>query len=227
MNAASLLVVEDEHLLGRMICDNLALDGHVPELARRGDTALDRLREARFDLVILDIMLPGINGFEVLRSLRADGNETPVLILSARSSDADRIRGLEYRADDYLTKPFNIKELLLRVQALLRRARTVHEIDTIDIGDNRITFDRHELATWDERIVVLSPSEARLLRTLVQHRGSVVSRNELVASTFGPGMAATVRTLDNLVSKLRKAIERDAANPVHLKTVRGVGYTLT
>ncbi len=226
MTAASILVVEDEALLGRMICDNLRIDGHVPELQRRGDVALERLLEARFDLVILDIMLPGLDGFAVLERVRKRGIETPVLILSARSSDNDRIRGFEYRADDYLTKPFNLKELLLRVAALLRRARGANEDDHVAIGDNRIEFDKHLLVTWDGRSVTLTPSEARLLRLLAQHRGKVVERHELVATTLGPGTAASVRTLDNLVSRLRKAIETDPKEPRWLETVRGVGYRL-
>lgn len=227
MTPASILVIEDEELLGRMICDNLQLDGHVPEHVRRGDLGLERLQAARFDLVILDIMLPGMNGFSVLESIRAAGDDTPVLILSARSSDEDRIRGLEHKADDYLTKPFNLKELLLRVHALLRRGQLKQPLAPIQLGENRIDFSSQVLHTRDGRAVTLTSSEAKLLRVLIQHRDHVVPRRELVTALFGPDTPVTVRTLDNLVLRLRKLLEQDASDPRHLHTVRGVGYRLT
>ena len=142
------LVVEDEPALGEMLCDNLRSSGYEAELARSGTAARDRIAKGGLDLVLLDIMLPGINGFEVLEHMRSQGDNTPVLILSARIGDADRIRGLELKADDYLTKPFNLKELLLRVDALLRRNTTIPSgSDILEFSGNRIDFRSHSATT--------------------------------------------------------------------------------
>lgn len=227
MNSASILVVEDEELLGRMLCDNLALDGHVAEHIRRGDLALERLGEARFDLVILDVMLPGLDGLRVLEELRGREDDTPVLILSARSGDQDKIRGLERKADDYLTKPFNLTELMLRVSALLRRAQTRQKaIQTVRIGEALVDFAAQTITHASGANAEMSASETRLLRVLAQHAGSVVTRQEIVSALFGSKAPPTVRTVDNLVLRLRKLLEDDARKPAFLHTVRGVGFRL-
>ena len=220
-----ILVVEDEAPLGEMVCDNLNSEGYGAELVQNGERALGRLQKGGYDLVILDIMLPGRNGFEVLAEMRKRGDATPVLVLSARSTDDDRIRGLELQADDYLTKPFNLRELLLRVSALLRRSKGVAAgEDVLEFGDNVADFRSHQLRTWQGEEVTLSASQARLLRLVSSRPGEVVSRREIVEHLFGPSTPTTARTVDNLVLGLRKLCERDSHHPTHLLTVRGMGW---
>lgn len=220
-----ILVAEDERALGEMLCDNLAHESWHAELVFTGPRALDRMAKGGIDLLILDVMLPGLDGFEVLRQLRARGDQTPVLILSARAADADRIRGLELRADDYLTKPFNLRELLLRVDALLRRRPPPPAgTDTLDFGGNVVDFRAMQVICRDGRVEPLTASETKLLKLLAGHAGTVVARKVVVEHLFGSSAALTVRTLDNVVLRLRKLLEVDPAAPRHLHTVRGVGF---
>ena len=222
------LVVEDELALGEMICDNLGLESYGTELVRTGAEALERLAKGGIDLVILDIMLPVFDGFTVLEKMRERGDNTPVLILSARSSDADRIRGLELKADDYLTKPFNLRELLLRVEALMRRHPAPGAgVDVLDFCGNRIDFRTHRARTWEGQDLEPTPTELKLLRLLASREGVVVSRREIVDHLFGSSTPVTTRTLDNLVLRLRKLFERESQHPRHLHTVRGVGLRFT
>lgn len=219
-----ILVVEDEPALGEMLCDNLQTDGYGTELVRSGTAARDRINKGGLDLIILDIMLPGIDGFEVLEHMRNQGDNTPVLILSARIDDADRIRGLELRADDYLTKPFNLKELLLRVEALLRRNPAIPSgTDLLEFNGNSIDFRTHCANTHDGKQEQLTVTEVKLLRLLSSRPGEVVPRQELVQHLFGPDTPATTRTLDNTVLNLRRKFERDSKQPQHFLTIRGVG----
>jgi two-component system alkaline phosphatase synthesis response regulator PhoP len=218
------LVAEDEGPLGEMLCDNLATAGHHAELVRTGPEALERMRRRGIDLLVLDVMLPGMDGFEVLQRLRAEGIDTPVLILSARSADKDRIRGLELQADDYLTKPFHLRELLLRVDALLRRRPPpVQGSEVLEFGGNRVDVRAMRAETFSGEAVELTASETKLLKLLAAHAGTVVSRRAMIEHLFGSRALPTVRTLDNLVLRLRKLFERDPAAPHHFHTVRGVG----
>lgn len=218
------LVVEDEGPLGEMICDNLQLEGWGTELCMDGDAALRRLERGGLDLVVLDIMLPIVDGFEVLARMRKRGDTTPVLILSARASDKDKIRGLELQADDYLAKPFNLKELLLRVAALARRAKPAGAgEDLLEFAGNTIDFRTLKATSWNGTPVELTSSEAKLMRLIASRQGAVVPRREIVATLYGPGAPMTHRTLDNLVLSLRKSFERDPGEPRHFLTVRGVG----
>lgn len=221
------LVVEDEPALAAMLCDNLGLEGYGTEQAHDGEQALARLARGGIDVVVLDVMLPRLDGFEVLRRMRANGDATPVLVLSARGRDADRIRGLELAADDYLTKPFNLRELLLRIAALLRRrAAPGAGDDVLEFGGNRVDFRSHQVRTFAGRQVELTHTELKLLRLLSGRKGAVVPRRELIAHLFGLQAAHTHRTLDNLVLSLRRHFERDGP-PRHLHTVRGVGLRFT
>ena len=223
-----ILVVEDEATLGEMICDNLQLAGYGAELLRTGPAARERIAKGGLDLIVLDVMLPGVDGFTLLREMRSRNDETPVLIVSARISDADRIRGLELEADDYLTKPFNLKELLLRVDALLRRNRPIGPgVDILEFDGNRIDFRSHAATNHATETSHLTPSEVKFLRLVAGRPGEVISRNELVHHLFGPYTAPTTRSLDNLVHNLRRLFERDSKNPVHFHTVRGVGLRFT
>jgi DNA-binding response OmpR family regulator len=219
-----ILVAEDEPALGEMLCDNLGLESYHAELVRSGPAALERMAGGGIDLLVLDVMLPGCDGFEVLKQLRARGDDTPVLILSARNADRDRIRGLELLADDYLTKPFNLRELLLRVDALLRRrpAPTAgHEL--LAFGGNSVDVRSLRTTTFRGEQVELTQTETKLLKLLAAHAGTVVSRKIVIEHLFGSTAPLTVRTLDNLVLRLRKLFEQDPAEPKHLQTIRGVG----
>jgi len=221
------LVVEDESPLGEMICDNLSLEGYGVELVKNGLEASARIEKGGLDLVVLDIMLPGRDGFEVLRRMRDADDDTPVLILSARAADDDRIRGLELRADDYLTKPFNLRELLLRVAALMRRVRPPEAgADVLRFGDNTIDFRARTGTSWRGESVTLTDTEIKVLRVLAGRRGTTVLRKEVVDLVFGPLVPVTTRTLDNVVASLRKRFERDSNSPEHFHTVRGVGWRL-
>ncbi|MBL8748914.1 MAG: response regulator transcription factor [Planctomycetes bacterium] len=219
-----ILVAEDERALGEMLCDNLAVETYHAEHVLTGPKALERMAQGGIDLLILDVMLPGCDGFEVLRQLRARGDQTPVLVLSARSSDRDRIRGLELHADDYLTKPFNLRELLLRVDALLRRRPppTVGA-DVLQFGGNEVDFRSMQAKCRDGGTVALTATETKLLRLLAAHAGTVVLRKTVIEHLFGSTAPRTVRTLDNVVLRLRKLFEVDPGAPRHLITVRGLG----
>jgi two-component system alkaline phosphatase synthesis response regulator PhoP len=220
-----ILVAEDERAIGEMLCDNLALESWHAEHVFTGPRALERMQKGGIDLLILDVMLPGMDGFEVLRRLRERGDQTPVLILSARSGDSDRIRGLELQADDYLGKPFHLRELLLRVDALLRRrAPPAAGTDTLAFGGNQVDFRAMRAVCHDGQTVELTASETKLLKLLSARGGTVVARRTVVEHLFGSGATPTVRTLDNVMLRLRKVFERDPAQPVHLHTVRGIGF---
>ncbi|MCA8954976.1 MAG: response regulator transcription factor [Planctomycetes bacterium] len=219
-----ILVVEDEAPLGEMLCDNLQMEGYGTELITTGPAAEARLERGGFDLLILDIMLPGVDGFTILRNLRGRGDETPVMIVSARIGDNDRIRGLELKADDYLTKPFNLKELLLRVAALLRRQPAVAAgADMLEFAGNRVDFRSHRVESFRGEHAQLTPTEVKLLRVLASRDEQVVSRRELVDHLFGPHTPTTTRSLDNMLLNLRRLFEPDRDNPRHFHTVRGVG----
>jgi len=220
-----ILIAEDEGALGEMLCDNLSLEGYHAEHVLTGKRALERMAKGGIDLLILDIMLPGIDGFDVLQQLRGRGDQTPVLVLSARSADQDRIRGLELQADDYLTKPFNLRELLLRVDALLRRQPSPPPgADVLCFGGNEVDFRSMKATCRDGQQLSLTATETKLLKLLSGHAGTVVSRRVVVEHLFGSSAPTTVRTLDNVVLRLRKLFEQDPADPRHLQTVRGIGY---
>ena len=220
-----ILVAEDEPVLGEMLVDNLQLESYHAELVRTGTDALARMEKGGIDLLILDVMMPGCDGFTVLHRLRQRGDLTPVLILSARSADQDKIRGLELEADDYLTKPFNLRELLLRVDALLRRSRAPSPgADTLSFGGNTIDFRAMRAKTFAGEDVELTATEVRLVKLLWAHAGTVVSRKIVVEHLFGSTAPLTVRTLDNVVLRLRKLFEQNPGEPRHLQTVRGLGF---
>jgi DNA-binding response OmpR family regulator len=227
-----LLVVEDDVALADGLCRNLELDGFAADTVPRGEEALSRLETdpEPFDMLILDIMLPGIDGLEVCRRLRERGDTLPILFLTARGSDADRILGLRVGADDYLTKPFVLEELTLRVRGILRRSewsrspsRTGNEIA---IGASRVHLDEMRADTPDGS-VALTEREVMLIRFLAENDGRVVSRGELLETVWGYHFDTSTRTLDTFVHRLRKYFEADPRSPSHFHTVRGVGYRFT
>ena len=220
-----ILVAEDEAALGEMLRDNLAMESYNVELVQTGPAAIARMQQGGIDLLVLDVMLPGCTGFEVLREMRGKGDKTPVLVLSARNAPDDRIKGLELQADDYLTKPFNLRELLLRVDALLRRQPTPEAgIEVLEFGGNRIDFRAMAIQTFDGRQEQLTPTETKMLKFLAMRKGAVVSRKEVVEHLFGGSVPTTIRTLDNVVLRLRKLLEPEPAKPRHLLTIRGLGF---
>jgi two-component system alkaline phosphatase synthesis response regulator PhoP len=225
-----LLLVEDEANLAEVIADNLALEGYDVEVAPDGERGLASVRVRPPALIVLDVMLPGIDGFEVCARLRAEGNEVPVLFLTARTDSDDRVRGLEAGGDDYLGKPFDLRELILRVRAILKRSQWAREPssagDELVLGDARVDFKRFT-ASMGEREVRLSTKETLILRLLAERAGQVVSRTEILDRVWGYDAFPTTRTIDNFVVRLRRILEPDPAQPRYLHTIRGTGYRLT
>jgi DNA-binding response OmpR family regulator len=226
------LVVEDDALLARGLCRNLELEGFDAQSVGTGEEALDALAQAGADpeIVVLDIMLPGIDGLEVCRRLREAGNDVPILFLTARGSDADRILGLRLGADDYLTKPFVVEELVLRLRGILRRTAWSRAPaptgPVIRFAANVVELDelRAETASGP---VQLTDREAMLMRYFAENDGRVLTRGELLEHVWGYSFDTATRTLDTFVHRLRKYFEPDAGRPRHFHTVRGVGYRFT
>jgi DNA-binding response OmpR family regulator len=225
MNAPRVLIVEDEAPLARGLADALAFQGYACEVAGDGARGLEAARSGRFDVMLLDVMLPELSGFEVIRRLRAEGNRVPTIMLTARGSEADRVQGLEHGADDYVAKPFSLAEVLARVGAQVRRAR-------MDRGDGErfecdgATFDLGRLVAVREGAEIpLTPREGDILRHLRSRAGNVVTRDEFLLKVWQYKSAAVeTRTVDNTLAALRRKIERDPANPAVILTVRGAGY---
>jgi len=219
-----ILVVEDEPAILRGLTDNLRLEGHEVTPASDGETGYRLARETKPDLVVLDLMLPRMSGYEVCRKLRADGARVPILILSARGEEADRILGLDIGADDYMGKPFSLRELVARVRALLRRtAPATGAPERLEYDDVVVDFRRYAALRAD-RTLEMTRKEFGVLRLLVERAGEVVTRDVLLREVWGYEAMPTTRTVDNHVASLRAKLERDPSSPRHLLTVHGVGY---
>jgi len=216
------LIIEDNPDLAYGLRNNLEIEGYEVEVAADGARGLERARAARPQLVILDLMLPEMDGFRVLRALRAEELSMPVLILTARGEEADKVRGLKLGADDYVTKPFGLLELLARVEALLRRnlQRPAERFGEIEIDRATRTVTRNGAA------VELAPKEYDLLLALLDRDGAVVSRLDLMRRVWGYSDSVVTRTIDTHVAELRRKLENDPARPSHILTVRKVGYRL-
>lgn len=228
--AERILLVEDEAHLAEVIADNLELEGYAVEVAGSGEDGLLRARAEPPALILLDVMLPGMDGFAVCEALRAEGSAVPILFLTARNENEDRVHGLELGGDDYLGKPFDLRELILRVRAILRRAQWMREPshvgDELMLGDARIDF-KSFLLHRDGQETRLSTKEAMILRTLAERAGEVVSRADILDRVWGYDAFPTTRTIDNFIVRLRRMIEPDAGEPRYLHTIRGTGYRLT
>ena len=218
-----ILVVEDEPGIALGLEDDLKMEGYDVEVAGDGLSASRRAREAEFDLIVLDVMLPGKDGFEVCRELRRAGLRTPILMLTAKAQEAEKVMGLELGADDYVTKPFGTRELRARVKALLRRAASKPEAHSYRFGDVEVDFTRAELRRAG-RNVELTPIEFKLLGVFIRARGRVLSRDQLMDGAWGPQMFGSARVVDNHIANLRRKIEPDPAEPRYLLNVRGLGY---
>jgi two-component system alkaline phosphatase synthesis response regulator PhoP len=221
-------LVEDEENLHEALKLNLELEGYVITSAMNGTQAIKLMQEQYFDVVILDIMLPEIDGIEVLESLRVQNNDTPVLILSAKNNSADRVLGLKKGADDYLAKPFNLEELLLRVQKLIEKNKKMHEKETVaeiyQLGKCSIDFKAQEAITKSGEKIQLSKKEAMLLKLLIENKNEVVPREKILQTVWGYNVYPTTRTIDNFILSFRKYFEEDSRNPKYFHSVRGVGY---
>ena len=219
-----ILIVEDEESILMALEDNLKLEGYEVSSAMDGEKGLSMAKERGYELVILDIMLPKMDGFEVCKKLRQEGMTTPILILTAKSQEIDKVLGLELGADDYVTKPFSPRELLARVKALLRRAKPLQQgIGVYRFGDIEVDFKKYE-AKKKGLPIYLTALEFTLLHFLIIHKGQVVDRDSILDEVWGKDVYVSPRTVDKHIAQLRKKIEDDPPNPKHILGVRGVGY---
>ncbi|MCA8979174.1 MAG: response regulator transcription factor [Planctomycetes bacterium] len=226
------LVVDDEEHLALGIAENLEAEGYAVQVAFDGGQALSKLAESEVDLVVLDVMMPVLDGLAVCKRLRDAGNQVPILFLTARSALDDRIRGLEAGGDDYLAKPFALEELLLRVAAIVRRKRWYDPEsrpaeDVVEFDGNRVDFRTYIGHSRDGREEALTHKEAMILKFLVEREGEIASREEILERVWGYDVYPSTRTIDNFIVRLRKRFERDPEQPRHFHTVRGVGYRFT
>ena len=225
---ARILVVDDEIHLAAGIRENLATEGYLAETADNGMQGLRALREASFDLIVLDVAMPGMDGLEMCRALRREGIETPVLFLTVRGAPQDRVTGLEAGGDDYLVKPFHLQELLLRIAAILRRTKWYNETSaTLRFGGNQVDFRTYRANAWDGSEHALTHKEAMILKVLAERADSVVGREDILDRVWGFEVFPSTRTIDNFIVRLRKRFERNPETPAHLHTIRGVGYRFT
>lgn len=230
-NTPSILLVEDEKNLLEALKLNLELAGYEVRTALDGSAALNRLQHEHFDLMILDIMLPEVDGITVVENIRMQNLDLPILMLSARNTSADRVLGLKKGADDYLTKPFDLEELLLRVSKLIEKNQRLQDRQALDdnyqFGTNTIDF-RGQIATGcNGQSIELSKKETMLLKLLIENRNEVVTRERILNVVWGYQVYPTTRTIDNFILNFRKHFETDSRNPQYFHSVRGVGYKFT
>ena len=218
-----ILVVEDEPGIALGLEDDLAMEGYQVEVVGDGVTASRRAKAGGFDMILLDVMLPGKDGFEVCRELRRQGLRTPILMLTAKTQESEKVMAFDLGADDYVTKPFGTRELRARIKALLRRAGDEAEAGCYRFGDVEADFERGELRR-DGRVVEMTPLEFKLLGVFVRSRGRILTREQLLAGAWGQDTFASDRIVDNHIANLRRKIEPDPTNPRYLRNLRGLGY---
>ncbi|WP_126972483.1 response regulator transcription factor [Gynurincola endophyticus] len=227
----SILLIEDEENLHEALKLNLELEGYEVSSAFNGTEALQKVQEEYFDLLIVDVMIPEIDGISVIETIRVQQNEVPVLILSAKNTSSDRVLGLKKGADDYLTKPFNLEELILRVQKLINKNLKMNDKvtigDTYSFGSNYIDFKAQEATTKSGEKIQLSKKESMLLKLLIENKNEVVPREKILQTVWGYNVYPTTRTIDNFILSFRKYFEDDSRNPKYFHSVRGVGYKYT
>ncbi|WNJ20184.1 response regulator transcription factor [Pontibacter sp. G13] len=224
-----ILIIEDEPSMSMGLRDNLEFEGYRVETAMDGRQGWEKAQAGTFDLILLDIMLPQMSGYEVCKLIRGAGMEVPVIMLSAKGEEIDKVLGLELGADDYLTKPFGLRELLARVKAVLRRVQPVSSgassDERVQIGRLSVEFSKFQAWEADQEIR-MSHKEFEILQFLWQHRNEPVSRDQLLEGVWGYAEAPTTRTVDNFMLKLRQKIEQDSRDPRMILTVHGIGYKL-
>lgn len=229
MKNKRILLVEDEPSLLDLLKLNLEMEGSKVVGVKDGTEAIKRFKDEQFDIVILDIMIPGIDGLNVCENIRLKDDEIPILFLSAKNTVEDRIAGLKKGADDYLTKPFNLEELQLRINRLLLRKNsstataTNHQIKEFRFGNNHINFENYEAIGVTGKIT-LTKKEALLLKLLIEHKNEVVSRERILQTVWGYTVYPSTRTIDNFILSFRKYFEEDPKNPKYINAIRGVGY---
>jgi len=229
-SGSRILLVEDEETLAVGLEYNLTEEGYQVVWAKNGREALDFFERDKFDLIILDIMLPFLNGFEVAEAVRERDLQIPMLMLTAKTEPSDKVRGLEEGADDYLTKPFHLKELLLRIEGMLKRqswykkASEKQPVYNFDI--NEINFE-NLVCFHGDRQFRITPHEAMVLKYLIERKGKIVTRKELLENVWHLNPDVETRTVDIFIARLRKYFEPDPANPVYFKSIRGAGYSFT
>ena len=221
---ARILVIEDDPAILRGLADNLACESHDVLTAADGEHGYSLARSAQPELIVLDLMLPRMSGYELCRKLRAENVATPIVMLTARGDESDRVVGLDLGADDYITKPFSVRELLARIRAVLRRAQAHSALPSeLRFGNVTVDFRRYE-ARRGGQPVELTRKEFGLLRLLAARSGAAVTRDDLLNEVWGYDATPTTRTVDNHVASLRAKLEDNPSNPLHLLTVHGVGY---
>lgn len=230
-NKFSILLVEDEENLQEALKLNLELEGYSVTGVYDGAEALKTVQQEYFNLIILDVMLPEIDGITVCETIRLQNPDIPILILSAKNSSADRILGLKKGADDYLTKPFNLEELLLRVNKLIKKSERISAKQPLpevyEFGKNKIDFKSLEGTTFEGKQVTLTKKEVMLLKLLIENKSEVVTREKILQAVWGYNVYPTTRTIDNFILNFRKYFEDDSRNPRHFHSVRGIGYKFT
>jgi DNA-binding response OmpR family regulator len=225
---ARILIVEDDPGMQAGLRDNLEIEGYEVDTEGDGEAGLRRLRESSYNLVILDVMLPRMSGFDVLKKAREEGVVAPVIMLTAKGEEMDKVLGLELGADDYVTKPFSLRELLARVKAVLRRGdreESHGKPAAMVLGAVRVDFATYN-AFRDDKALEMTPKEFEILRYLWDHRGETVSRDALLTEVWGYDESISSRTVDNFILKLRQKIEEDPSHPHHIITMHGIGYKL-
>ncbi len=224
-----ILLVEDEESIRDLVRLNLELEGYEVVSTANGKKALDMISGQHFDLLLLDVMLPDVDGFTITEQVRLTNTEVPILLLTAKDTSQDRVTGLKKGADDYLTKPFNLEELLLRVHKLVRRSQRVkgEALEIFEFGNNRVNFETFEAVTHDGKEIALTKKEAMLLKLLVERKNEVVSRNQILQAVWGYDVYPSTRTIDNFILAFRKYFEEDAKTPRFFHSIRGVGYKFT
>ncbi len=227
----SILLVEDEENLQEALRLNFEMEGYEVTSAYDGAAALDAVRNEYFDLIILDVMLPEIDGISVCENIRLSNTEIPILILSAKNSSADRVLGLKKGADDYLTKPFDLEELLIRVNKLINKSQRISAkeqvADEYSFGQSNIKFKALECTTITGETIALTKKEAMLLKLLIENKNEVVTREKILQAVWGYNVYPTTRTIDNFILNFRKYFEKDSRNPKFFHSVRGLGYKFT
>ena len=225
-----ILLVEDEEHLLEAIKLNLELEGYRVTTATDGKTALKRYKEERFNLIILDVMIPEINGFQVAETIRLENRDVPIMFLTAKNTSEDRVLGLKKGADDYLVKPFNLEELILRVGILVRRSLSsedLKELNTYKIGDKTIDFNSFEMHNADGSITALTKKETMLLKLLIERKNEAVSREQILETVWNYDVYPSTRTIDNFILTFRKYFEPNQKKPIYFHSIRGVGYKFT
>lgn len=231
MNKGNILLVDDEENLHEALKLNLEMEGYSITSAYDGSAALKAIENEYFDLVILDIMLPEVDGITVAETIRIKNMDTPILMLSAKNATIDRVQGLKKGADDYLTKPFDLEELLLRVDKLIQKNKRLQVKETIgntyEFGGNKIDFKAQEAIAANGQQINLSKKEVMLLKLLIENKNEVVTREKILQVVWGYNVFPTTRTIDNFILSFRKYFEKDSRHPQHFHSARGVGYKFT